>query len=207
MRLGVTMDVHWAVEGESPRDCLDRNWAGLLGRVLPEALWIPLPNAGPERAARMLEALELDGLLFTDGLHLGSDPLRDETELALLDAALRHGVPAFGVGRGLLLFQTRFHGGLEPAKGHRDMEHLLYLSTLPFVHHEYRQITVNSSHRASIRKLGRGLQPFAVDRGGSVEGAYHEEHRLAGVLWNPERPGAPSEGFDARLLRSFFRMG
>lgn len=203
MRIGLTMDVHWALQGDRPQDCLDREWNGFLERALPGAQWVPLPNVGMQGALRMPGTLELDGLIFTSGANLGRDPLRDETELALLDAALEQRIPVLGTGRGLLLFQTRFKGKLVPMNGHADLEHRVFLSKMPWAVHNYRDATVGSRHRAGIAKLAPGLLPFAADRSGNVEGAFHETHRLAGVLWDMV-PEGPSRGLDLQLLRSFF---
>lgn len=199
------MRVSWAVNRDEARDALAQGWAQCMERALPSASWLPIPNLGLRGAKRFLDEWDLDGIIFTGGGNLGQDPLRDETELALLDEALKHHLPVFGVNRGLLLFQTRFKGGLDHLPGHRNLEHKVHLSKLPFCSHPFREVMVNSFHAAGITRLAEGLVPFAVDSKGRVEGAYHEEHRLVGVMWSPERAGTPTE-FDATLMQSFFRL-
>ncbi|MBU1247533.1 MAG: gamma-glutamyl-gamma-aminobutyrate hydrolase family protein [Proteobacteria bacterium] len=198
------MQVTWAMEGDEPRDTLSRSWSVFMRRALPSVSWVPIPNLGVVEALGFLETYELGGIIFTGGGHLGQDSLRDETELALLDAAIKLELPAFGVNRGLLLMQTRFKGGIVPLSGHMKEEHSVHLSKLPFYKHAFRQVTVNSYHTAGIERLAPGLLPFAVDPKGHVEGAYHDKHRLAGVLWSPETTGGHEE-FDAGLLSTFFQ--
>lgn len=204
MRIGLTMSVSWAVERDEPRDTVSRYWAGFMARAMPRATWIPVPNLGMGKASAFLDALDLEGIIFTGTGNLGQDPLRDETELDLLEAVIRRGLPAFGSARGLMLLQTRLGGNLEPIGGHLGTDHQVLLSDLPFCRHRFREIPVNSHHGVGITKLASGLLPFAVDPKGRVEGAYHERHRLAGVMWSPEQPGAHPT-FDSILVRSVFR--
>lgn len=204
MKIGLTMSVTWTMDRDEPRDTLSRAWHGLFSRIMPDALCVPIPNLGVGRAGSFVQALELDGIIFTGSGTLGQDPLRDETELDLLETAIKLRLPVFGAGRGLLLMQTRFGGNLEPVNGHQRREHEVALSNLPFCRHQFRNIYTNSDHKAGIVKLAPGLLPFAVDKKDRVEGAYHEAHRLVGVMWHPEQPGAPEE-FDSTLLRSLFK--
>lgn len=205
MRIGLTMSVSWAMDRDQPRDTVNRAWDDLFVDALPGVTWVPIPNLGMGRVEKYVQNLELEGIIFSGSGTLGQDSLRDETELELLETAVRHRLPAFGAGRGLLLMQTRFGGNLEPVHGHTKQDHEVLLSNLPFCRHPYRRIFTNSDHIAGIIKLASGMLPFAVDAQGRVEGAYHEEHRLAGVMWHPEQPGAPRD-FDKMLLRSIFNF-
>ncbi len=197
------MHVSWSVDGDEARDVLNRSWGEFMAQNLPEAVWVPIPNLGMAGAARFLDDLELSGVIFTGDGNLGQDALRDETELGILDAVIKRKLPALCVNRGFMLMQTRFKGGLEPRAGHMRLKHKILLSNLPFYKHPHREVMVNSLHQAGIIKLGQGLVPFAVDSKGGVEGAYHEQHRLVGVMWNPERPGSVAE-FDGGLVRALF---
>lgn len=204
IRIGLTMNVSWDLGSDRPRDCVSRDWATVLERAMPEALWVPIPNLGMGRVRDYVKSLELDGIILTGGGTLGEDNQRDQTELDLLELAISQRLPVFGAGRGFLLMQTRFGGNLVPVNGHRKTEHEVVLSDLPFLRHRFRRVPVNSEHTACIERLAPGLLPFAVDKRDCVEGAYHEAHRLLGVMWNPELPHAPSD-LDAMVLKALFR--
>ena len=54
---------------------------------------------------------------------------------------------------------------------------------------ETKKFEVNSYHHNIIKKnsLGKNLQPFAIADDGSIEGFFHTEFPLYGVMWHPER--------------------
>ena len=71
-RLGLTMRVTDAVGYNEPRDSLAQDWAAFMAVVLPEAIWLPIPNLGTE-VGRFVNEWELDGFILTGGNDVGEN--------------------------------------------------------------------------------------------------------------------------------------
>ena len=180
---------------------------------------VVLPPVG-ERA--MAEAVigGLDGLLLSGGSdldpgHYGEEPSpelgptipeRDAFEVALLEAALRRGMPVFGICRGLQVINVVLGGTL-----YQDLptqfggEVLKHRQTTPKwqVTHEVEvregsylagvagcgAVKVNSYHHQGIKDLADGLVVSARSSDGvveAIEGTDLQNHWLLGVQWHAE---------------------
>ena len=52
-----------------------------------------------------------------------------------------------------------------------------------------KNFKVNSFHHNIInqKKLGQNLEPFAMANDNTIEGFYHSELPIVGIMWHPER--------------------
>jgi putative glutamine amidotransferase len=137
----------------------------------------------------------------------GIDPDRDQFEIDLFDCARRHGVPVFGVCRGIQVMNVALggtliqdvateHPGIEEI-GHRQHERGLAESA---VGHEMSAIDptllpifgnndlgVNSFHHQAIRDLASDLIPVAYSPDGLIEAVVSRTNPdMFGVQWHPE---------------------
>ncbi|EGU33641.1 peptidase C26 [Vibrio sp. N418] len=190
-RVGLTQRVDIIAEYGERRDAVDQHWYSLL--LSMEMLPILLPNLQPDNAAKMIESLRLDGIVFTGGnslCHLDGDavdraPERDLFELFLIDYAVKNELPIFGVCRGMQIINYYFGGKLHPVEGHVAIQHPILpvedIIELPKI--------VNSFHSWAISQdeLGRELQPIATDIEGNIEAYWHPNKKVAGIMWHPER--------------------
>ena len=196
--VGLTMRVIHAVEYDEPRDSISHDWIRSL------VAWGATPALIPNALANVpqyLKFLAPDLLVLTGGDDLGATPLRDATETAVLEYACANGIPVLGVCRGLQFMNVHFGGRLVPVAGHVARPHPVnFASSWRAFYGE--TASVNSFHETGIRKdcLAPGLTATAHDEAGAVEGVVHESLPLAGVMWHPERQGAP-EG-DRALIDS-----
>lgn len=205
-RIGVTMRVVKDQAHGEPRDALAHDWARLMSTVLPEALWMPVPNSGAG-AAESAKKWALDGLILTGGDDIGVSAIRDETERALLDYFVAARLPVFGVCRGLQMIQTFFGGELAP--GLRD-EHVAQRHPIRFrrdidgLHLRGVEVEVNSYHAQGIRAGGLA-SPLAclAEAGEWAEAGICQNPPVVGVMWHPEREDDVRD-FDRALLRSMF---
>ena len=198
IRAAITMRVVQAPDYDEPRDALSHDW---LDRA---AQWdmtpFPVPNAGAA-AVDILKSISPDLLVLSGGEDPGVNERRDNTESALLDYALKTGLPILGVCRGLQFINVRMGGTLCDVTGHVARDHSL---TFADPWHAYYGATanVNSYHNKSIerRGLADGLEVTAVDGDGHVEAARVANRPVAAVMWHPER-GAALDG-DRRLIEA-----
>ncbi len=206
----------------------------LLGKTYPRAVsaagGLPLI---PMDIHRMKEYAELaDGLLLTGGT--GPHPrlynedfddpdapktvnvVRDEFEMALIDAFIKAGKPVMGVCRGHQMLNIYFGGHLVqsfPAKGHPNHH---YGTSHPVKVREDSilgrlfgtEFIVNSYHKNAISQLAPGLKITAFSDDGIPEAMEHESLPVFGTQFHPERMRGddknPALGPDMTPLFEYF---
>ena len=195
-RVGVTMRVH-VPDGRAERwDCLDQ----ALPKLLYDAGLFPLPIPNViDRVPEFVEALEIDALLLSGGndlatVNAGRDtaPERDRLEAALVTMAKARGIPVVGICRGAQMLSSCAGGRLLSDPTHAGTRHGVQMiaawAGLPST------FEVNSYHRWVIPAdaLGDGFRPVALAAdGASVEAFEHQREPAIGIMWHPEREGAP----------------
>lgn len=149
----------------------------------------------------------LDGLLLTGGADVEperyghdnhasvTEPLRDELEFALLDAAIADGIPVLGICRGLQLINVHVGGTLEqhvPDHARHDLPphehaHQVVIEPGSTLHAIYGGVAVvNSLHHQTIGVLGEALRATARAGDGAVEGVEMVDAEVIAVQWHPE---------------------
>jgi len=190
-RIGLTQRVDIIPSYGERRDALDQQWYSLLLKM--NMLPIPLPNTSSELVSKLVEEFHLDGVIFTGGnslSHLNESaldqaPERDMFELEMIRHALDIGLPLFGVCRGMQILNHYFGGVLKPISGHVANQHPIF--SVDSDQHILQY--VNSFHDWAVPNsgLGDGLEIVAVDLQGNIEAFIHTQHKVAGIMWHPER--------------------
>lgn len=201
------MRVQESEDSHELRDVLAHDWAVLIHASLGDVPWLAIPNIG-ESVRDYLKRWRIDAVVLTGGEDVGMSPLRDETELHVLDYCIERRLPVLGVCRGHQMIQVFCGGNLQTAPRAR---HVANYHRVFACHDRSRAVLgpgsfeVNSYHRQGVyvERLGRGLQPWLVSSDGLVEGFFHTEEKLLGVQWHPERR-LPDPGMARRLMRSCF---
>lgn len=160
----------------------------------------------------------IDGILFTGGNDLDPalygqpwhpkaqpvDPQRQKFELALLAEIERRRIPVLGICLGSQLMNVYRGGSLKqflpdiPRKGaieHRRMDthghrHLVHLDPASRIGQAVgkSEISVNTSHKQAVDRLGRGLRVIATASDGVIEGFEDPTFPFfIAVQWHPER--------------------
>jgi putative glutamine amidotransferase len=194
LRIGLTLRGARAEGYDEVRDALAREWSRYFQEVLIEAVPYPILNAGSVTVT-WVENLALDGLILTGGGDPGDDPLRDETEAALLTWAGARAIPVLGICRGFQVMQRGLGGTLDVLADHVGCRHPVNVGEMP------RE--VNSYHAMGIRRLASGFTALAVANDGTIEAAIDEQHRWLGLMWHPEREPDPNPN-DSAWIRAHF---
>jgi putative glutamine amidotransferase len=193
VRIGITQRRICATPETWARDALDAHWNEWLASQWGNGRFLAIPNfEDPTRAVRHVEDWGIDLLILSGGEDVGTSPVRDAVERALLGHARAQHLPVLGVCRGMQLMHT-FGGGVLVRKfGHAGASH--ELQGLRQGHG-----TVNSWHRWCIESAAPHWLALARAPDGTVEAMQHAELPWLGVMWHPERPDGRLPDFDSWL--------
>ena len=148
----------------------------------------------------------------------GSNPPdhdRDRDELALIRQFMAQGKPILGICRGHQMLNIAIGGTLIqdlPGERHRhdtvtdtDRVHRVR-SVHPLMIELYGETFVsNSSHHQAVDRMGEGFTPLCVSEDGVIEGMIHENGRVLGVQFHPERMAFALRRSDADDGAAIFR--
>ena len=186
----------------------------------------PLPNYEAALAALGVEAARdaperCDALLLPGGgdIHprfygqrVGGaknvDEALDGRELALFRQFFEAGRPVLGVCRGMQVVNVALGGTLrQHVEGHsqtdgKDRLHAVCTDDAVLRSLYGKRFLVNSAHHQAVELPGKGLRVIARADDGVSEAIRHENGRVWGVQWHPERLGDAG----LRLLRHFIEM-
>lgn len=132
------------------------------------------------------------------------DPARESFERALLAEVEKRRLPTLGICLGSQLMNCHRGGSLvqylpdvarDNAMEHRRLndpsrlhEVSLHDGTTLAKHLGKQRVTVNTSHKQAVSKVGRGLRVIATSPDGVIEGIEDSSMPLfLGVQWHPER--------------------
>ncbi|HZQ88940.1 MAG TPA: gamma-glutamyl-gamma-aminobutyrate hydrolase family protein [Gaiellaceae bacterium] len=175
---------------------------------------VPPSTEGIEETLDALDAVvftggsDLDPEFYGEQAHpetVGVVRMRDEAELALLQAALERDMPVLGICRGIQVLNVGLGGDLEQhLEGHRHEPPGQFIAHDVAIEPNTRlagmlgeRTTVMSHHHQGIKTLAPGLVETARADDGLLEAVEAPERRFTvGVLWHPEA------GQDARLFET-----
>lgn len=158
---------------------------------------------------------------------LGSvNALRDQVEIAALEAALERGIPVLAICRGMQLLNVALGGTLFQDLPSQRKNGLIHEQEAPVTHRWHhadvkpgsgleaifgtRELFINSFHHQGVDQLAPSLEATVWAEDGLVEGVEGKDHPwLFGVQWHPERGEAESPADerdpDRRLFWAFIQ--
>lgn len=210
-KVGITQRVMPIPAYKERRDELDQRWSALA--LALDLVPIPLPNISPEHLPLLLDTLQLDAVLLSGGNSLVSlepdspdrAPERDAFEAKLIEESIKRDLPLLGICRGMQMLQSYFGGSLEPvlSGAGAGIYHELSVTTENNTHFSFlNHISVNTYHNWGIAESAPGFTVFVRDSFGQIEGFFHSQYRIAGLMWHPERE-YPYKKHDIQLMRQF----
>ena len=143
----------------------------------------------------------------------------DRVQFSLLHAFVLAGKPILGICRGMQIINVYFGGALvqnlQTADQHRfngkDQVHSVCNAPSSLLSHLYQNLDtclVNSAHHQGCGRIGAGLTVTQTAKDGVIEAVEHENGRILGVQWHPERTGLLSSHHpdiaDGSLLIHYF---
>jgi len=194
-----TQRVYDVVEYKERRDAIDQRLPRFLDKC--DFLSIGLPN-DVDIAKKIVSNVNHDGVLLSGGNTLteygGDAPERDKMEHWLLDYAIQHEIPVFGICRGMQLIMSHFGIKLNNVQNHVSKYHAVTGSIA--------RNSVNSYHNMAAFETDNITEHFdiiSVAEDGVVEAVKHKVYPIAAIMWHPEREKEHCED-DCALIKKFY---
>ena len=206
--LGISQRIENIEEYSEIRDSLDQSWTRLISSL--NFLPIPLPNL--VSPYNFIESLKPSAIILSGGNTINKidkeDPSssirRDKFEEDILSIAIEKGIPVVGVCRGMQMINLFFKGSMSKSKSHVGVQHNIDFKGK---YSKFNARLVNSYHKWCISEsdLGNSLIPFAIAEDKTIEGFYHKDYPIFGIMWHPERE-EPYNNYDINLLKKFLQI-
>mgnify|MGYP005644426075 CR=1 FL=1 len=190
LKIGISLRIVSAENYDEKRDALSKDWPQFFEKLNMTLVLIPNFLTNLES---YLDSIEIDGIILSGGDNVGDFPERDSTETTLLQYGIIHDLPIFGVCRGMQMINHFFNGTIikNLSEEHVGKPHEIKISNTRISHKfESESFSVNSFHNNIIqdKNLGKNLVSFAKTiSDNTVEGIFHKEYKILGVMWHPER--------------------
>jgi putative glutamine amidotransferase len=222
-----------SAEGGLTRYGANQAYVRAIQRAGADVVLIP-PACDGEAAARTLDAL--DGLLLPGGADVHprfynetpsaglerTDPERDETEIAVVRAAVGRGLPVLGICRGQQLINVALGGTLyqdiateraasaphqtSTELGRDVLAHTIEIEPGSWLAETVgsRTLEVNSLHHQAVKNVAAVLRVTALSPDGMVEGVETPDRRVVAVQCHPEE--FPEQAWARDIFRSFVEV-
>jgi putative glutamine amidotransferase len=189
-KFGISLRVELIEKYNERRDTISQEWTNFLQKLAITPILIPNTL---DDVKSYISDVGIDGIILSGGDNTGKFPERDQTEKQILDYAIDKRFPILGVCRGMQIINEYFGGKVlvNDNNNHVGKSHQINIMDQKFSKLlGDNNIEVNSFHNNIIAKksIGEKLRIFALSPDdNTIEGYYHSELPIIGVMWHPER--------------------
>lgn len=169
-------------------DFLDHYWLNFFDKKKYEFLLVP--NSTKLATKLIKNNKNIDLIIIPGGNDLFEkskiSTSRLKVESLLINFSIVKKIPLLGVCRGMQHINHYFGGSLSKIKGHMRKSHNIYLKDNLFLKD---RMIVNSYHNFGVKKINvaKKFKILAVDSNNNIEMFEHEQKKIIGVMWHPER--------------------
>ena len=169
-------------------DFLDHYWLNFFEKKKYEFLLVP--NSTKLATKLIKNNKNIDLIVIPGGNDLFEkskiSTSRLKVESLLINFSIAKKIPLLGVCRGMQHINHYFGGSLSKIKGHMRKSHNVYLKDNLFLKD---RMIVNSYHNFGVKKINvaKKFKILAVDSNNNIEMFEHEQKKIIGVMWHPER--------------------
>ena len=190
LKIGISSRIINAENYDEKRDAISHDWPQLLEKIESNIIFIPNKLTNVED---FLNDIGVNGLILSGGDNIGDDKQRDDTEIKILNFAIKNKIPLLGVCRGMQVINNFFSGSIEK---NNNLSHIVNSHHITLVNNNIISLLnkntfeVNSFHNNIITNsnLGKNIEAFAItDKDKTIEGFFHTSLPIVGVMWHPER--------------------
>jgi gamma-glutamyl-gamma-aminobutyrate hydrolase PuuD len=190
LKIGISSRIINAENYDEKRDAISHDWPRLLEKIDSNTIFIPNTLTNVEG---FLNDIGVNGLILSGGDNIGDDKERDDTEIKILNFAIKNKIPLLGVCRGMQVINKFFNGSIEK---NNDSSHVGNSHVINLINNDIistlkkNSLEVNSFHNNIVTNLnlGKNIRSFAItDNDKTVEGFFHTNLPIVGVMWHPER--------------------
>jgi N5-(cytidine 5'-diphosphoramidyl)-L-glutamine hydrolase len=190
LKIGISSRIINAENYDEKRDAISHDWPQLLEKIESNIIFIPNKLTNIED---FLDDIGVNGLILSGGDNIGDDKQRDDTEIKILNFAIKNKIPLLGVCRGMQVINKFFSGSIEK---NNNLSHVANSHYITLVNNNIisllkkNSFEVNSFHNNIITNsnLGKNIEAFAItDKDKTIEGFFHKSLPIVGVMWHPER--------------------
>lgn len=184
-----------------PRDTIARDWSDYIMGAFPKSKFLFIPNIGL-KAVDFIKKWDVNVLILSGGDDIGISPERDNTEIDLLEYAIKSNITIIAVCRGLQLVHQYYGGKLLSGdknfvEKHRANNHKIKINN--------SLVEVNSYHTNMIDKntINENFTIFArCVQDNSIEGI--KDNNILAMMWHPERDEEISS-WNKLLIKNFIK--
>ena len=182
------------------RDCADQRIVEFFYQCgfLP----IAVPNY-PSLIKEYVQLIQPIGLVLTGGNSLkkygGNTAEKDMVDKMLISLAIEQDIPLLGFCRGMQSIFDYFNHELKNVENHIAVRHSIRFRNAD-------TLEVNSYHQQGSYDVKKPLRKLAESEDGIIEAVCHQNKKILGIMWHPERED-PFRITDINLVQKLFFKG
>ena len=178
------------------RDNIDIRLPNFIERL--NFLPILMPN-DLDNPAKFIKNIKFSGVILSGGDDPRKKDKRTKNEKFLINYCLKNEIPLLGICRGAQMINLHFGGKLKKIKNHVRKNHII---TGPAIKNKLK---IKSYHDYGFSKkiLAKNLTILAQSSDKIVKFFCHNNHKLFGIMWHPER-NMRFKKFDINMIKKIF---